>query len=143
MTLYVVTGPPASGKSKWVMDHLTTDQTDVIIEYDEIVKALTYFEIEPDPVEQPKHLAEIAVAARTAAVNEAIEQHDHQTELWNLFIVHSTPSRQHLNQYRKHGAEMVECDPGYDECMRRAALERTPRQQAFVQDWYERRGLTV
>lgn len=143
MTLFVVTGPPAGGKSTWVLEHISTGSTDVIIEYDQIVKALTWFDVSADPAGQPKHLAEIAVAARAAAVNEAIEQHDRQSEPWNLFVVHATPSRQHLNLYRKHGAEFVECDPGYDECMRRAELERTPRQQAFVRDWYQRRGLTV
>jgi hypothetical protein len=143
MTLYVVTGPPASGKSTWIAKH--AKHGDVVIDYDRIVAALhnedTDGELSGDPAEQPIPLTQVANAARQAAINEAIDLHGYIN--LDVYIVHTTPSRQHMNQYRKHGAEIVEMDPGYDECMRRAALERTPRQQAFVQDWYERRGLTV
>ncbi len=57
--------------------------------------------------------------------------------------MHAMPGRQHLNRYRKYGFKVITIDPGYDECMRRAAAERTPRQQEQVRDWYERRGLLV
>ena len=61
----------------------------------------------------------------------------------DVYIVHAMPDRHAMNRYRKHGFEIVTVDPGYDECMRRAAAQRTPRQQAIVRDWYERRGLTA
>lgn len=145
MTLYVVTGPPASGKTTWVAER--AKYGDVVIDYDDIVAALhredVDGELSGDPAEQPLWLAAVANAARQAAINEAIGLHDFAHGGFDVYIVHTTPSRQHLNSYRKHGAEMVECDPGYGECMRRAEAERTPRQQAFVRDWYERRGLTV
>lgn len=144
MTLFVVTGPPASGKSTWVAER--AKYGDVVIDYDDIVAALHRADnqLPGDPSEQPVVLAQVANAARQAAIDKAIEWHDLPGFVRSdVYIVHTTPSRQHLNQYHKHGAEMVEMDPGYEECMRRAALERTPRQQAFVQDWYERRGLVV
>jgi hypothetical protein len=138
MTLFVVTGPPAGGKTTWVRDR--AKYGDVVVDYDAIVAALHSGDLSTDPAEQPVHLTQIANAARAAAVNEAIAQHD-DDDRTDVFIVHTTPSRQHLNKYRRHGAEFVECDPGYDECMRRARAERTPGQQAFVHKWYEWRGL--
>jgi hypothetical protein len=143
VTPFVVTGPPAGGKTSWVRDH--AKYGDVVIDYDAIVAGLTVGDVPGDPAGQPVHLAEVAKAARASAINEAIELHDRpRLDIpFDVYIVHTTPSRQHLNQYRKHGAHMVERDPGYAECMRRAELERTPRQQAFVRDWYERHGLTV
>lgn len=142
MTLYVVTGPPAGGKSTWIAER--AGGNDVVIDYDSIIAALSNEDVPGDPADQPTHLAQVAYAARTAAINEAIALHDETVgALIDVYIVHTTPSRHHLNSYRKHGAEIVVCDPGYGECMRRAQAERTPRQQAFVQDWYERRGLAV
>lgn len=142
MTLYVVTGPPASGKTTWVRQR--AQYGDIVIDYDDIVAALHREDncLSSDPAEQPLDLAEVAKAARQAAIDTAIELHDRGIAT-SVYIVHTTPSRQHLNRYRKHGAELVECDPGYDECMRRAVVGRTPRQQEFVRDWYERRGLVV
>ena len=142
MTIYVVTGPPASGKTTWVQQRARYG--DVVIDYDAIVAALHREDehLSGDPAEQPLHLAQVANVARQAAIDAAMHKHDmRETNGCDVYIVHTTPSRQHLNQYRKHGAEMVECDPGYAECVRRAETERTPRQLAFVQDWYERRGL--
>jgi hypothetical protein len=140
VTVYIVTGPPAGGKSTWVAEH--AQYADVVIDYDSLIAALHNEDVPGDPAEQPKHLAEIAMEMRQAAINAAISIHDVDPR-HDVYIVHTTPSRQHLNQYRKHGVQMVEMDPGFDECMRRAALERTPRQQAIVHDWYVRRGLTV
>lgn len=61
---------------------------------------------------------------------------------YDVYVVHAMPDRHAMNRYRKYGFEIVTIDPGYQECMRRAAVgHRTPRQQALVHDWYTRRGL--
>lgn len=140
MTVFVVTGPPASGKSTWIAER--AKYGDVVIDYDSLIAALHNGDMPGDPAEQPKHLAETAMEMRQAAINAAIGIHDVDPR-HDVYIVHTTPSRQHLNQYRKHGAQIVTIDPGYDECMRRAGVERTPRQLAMVEDWYVRRGLAV
>lgn len=140
MTLYVVTGPPAGGKTTWVRDH--AKYGDIVIDYDDIVAALHREDdqLSGDPAEQPLHLAQIANVARQAAIDAAMHKHDmRETNGCDVYIVHTTPSRQHMNRYRKHGAQVILCNPGHAECMRRAVAERTPRQQQFVQDWYERR----
>lgn len=135
MTVYVITGPPAGGKSTWVREHATPG--DITIDYDDLAAVLAPG-VERDPAAQPAHIASVVTAARNAAINEAVTEptaHD-------VYIIHAMPSRQAMNRYRKHGMRIVTIDPGYNECMTRA-VERTPRQQAIIQDWYARRGLTV
>jgi hypothetical protein len=137
VTVFVVTGPPAGGKSTWVREHATPG--DITIDYDDLAQALSP-NLPTDPVEQPAHVVDVARAARDAAINEA--WHLGQTTC-DVYVIHAMPDGHAMNRYRKNGAEIVTVDPGYDECMRRAQAERTPRQQAIVRDWYERRGLTV
>ena len=134
MTVYVVTGPPAAGKSTWIREHAKPG--DITIDYDTLAQALSPG-VASDPAEQPEYLTEIVMAARTAAIDEATYDHSGH----DVYLVHAMPGRQHLNRYRKHGFEVVTIDPGYDECVRRAGAERTPRQLEQVHEWYERRGL--
>ncbi len=115
MTVYVITGPPAAGKSTWVREHAKPG--DITIDYDTLAAALT-----PNPPE------------------DSLELRSHVAL---FYLVHAMPGRQDLNRYRKHGAQIITIDPGYTECTRRASDYRTPRQQAVVEDWYQRRGLTV
>lgn len=135
MTVYVVTGPPAAGKSTWVREHAKVG--DITIDYDDLVACLAPG-VERDPVAQPAHVAAVVGAARDAAINQAVSDCAHH----DVYLVHAMPDRRAMNRYHKHGFEIVTIDPGYDECMRRA-VQRTPRQQAIVHDWYERRGLVA
>ena len=133
MTVYVVTGPPAAGKSAWIRDH--AQPGDITIDYDTLAQALSP-DVASDPAEQPAHVTAVVMAARAAAIDEATEQADA-----DVYLVHSMPARQHLNRYRKYGFQIVTIDPGYNVCLDRAMAERTPKQVAQVRDWYERRGL--
>jgi predicted kinase len=134
MTVFVVTGPPAAGKTTWVREHAKPG--DITIDYDTLAQALSP-ELASDPADQPKYVTDVVMAARSAAIDEATYgspiTHD-------VYLVHSMPGRQHLNRYRKYGFEVITIDPGYTECMRRAQDERTPRQVEQVHEWYERRG---
>lgn len=135
MTVFVVTGPPAAGKSTWVREHAKPG--DITIDYDTLAQALSP-ELPADPAEQPPHVVAVIMAARSAAFDDAAMD---TTTGYDTYLVHSMPARQHLNRYLKYGFEIVTIDPGFDVCMARARAERTPRQVAQVRDWYERRGL--
>lgn len=136
MTTYVVTGPPASGKSTWVREHARPG--DITIDYDDLVACLAPG-MPSDPVEQPPHIVAVVMAARAAVINDTMLD---STASYDTYLVHAMPDRHAMNRYRKYGAQIVTIDPGYDECMRRA-VDRTPRQQAIVHDWYTRRGLVA
>jgi len=137
VTVFVVTGPPAAGKSTWVRDHAKPG--DITIDYDTLAQALSPG-LPSDPAEQPSHIAAVIMASRAAAFDDAVLDAATQCD---VYLVHAMPARQHMNRYRKYGFEVVTIDPGYDECMRRAAADRTPRQREQVREWYERRGLLV
>lgn len=141
MTVYVVTGPPAAGKSTWVREHAKPG--DITIDYDTLAHALSP-ELPHDVAQQPSHIAAVVMAARSAAMDEAITTHGYANPIdADVYLVHAMPDRHALNRYRKHGCQIITIDPGYDECMRRAQDQRTPRQVAIVDDWYRRRGLVV
>lgn len=142
MTVYVVTGPPAAGKTTWVREHAKPG--DITIDYDTLAQALSP-DLPSDPLEQPPHAIATIQAARAAAIDDATMDADTwgQDSKYDVYLVHAMPDRQALNRYRKCGFDIITIDPGYHECLRRAQTQRTPRQQAIVQDWYQRRGLTT
>lgn len=141
--MFVVTGPPAAGKSTWVREH--AQPGDVTIDYDTLAQALSP-EVSGDPVEQPPHIIATVQAARAAAINDAAMDADAwgQDSRHDVYIVHAMPDRHSLNRYRKYSFELVTIDPGHGECMRRAIDDgRTQRQLEVITDWYQRRGLPV
>lgn len=135
MTVHIVTGPPAAGKSTWVREHAKPG--DITIDYDALAQALSP-ELPADVADQQPHIVAVIQAARSAAIDEATTGEYQQRD---VYIVHAMPDRHAMNRYRRFGFQVTTIDPGYSECMRRAAAERTPRQQAVVDDWYRRRGL--
>lgn len=141
MTVYVVTGPPAAGKTTWVQQHAKPG--DVTIDYDGLLQALAPG-MPNDPVEQPPHIVATVQAARSAAINDATLDADAwgTGARYDVYLVHAMPDRHSMNRYRAHRFEIITIDPGHAECVRRAvAAGRTPRQLAIIQDWYQRRGL--
>ena len=136
MTLYLIVGPPAAGKSTWVRQQAKPG--DITIDYDTLAQALSPG-LPSDPTEQPPHAVAVIMAARAAAFNDAALDTATQCD---VYLVHSMPPRQHMNRYRKYGYEIVTIDPGYEQCMRQAG-DRSARQRELITDWYERRGLLV
>lgn len=129
--LYVITGPPASGKSTYVKQH--AQHGDITIDYDALANTLTI----PDPNkphDHPNHITQIVRAARQAAIDQAIK---HATET-DVYVIHSTPSTQLLDNYRRRGAKIIVIDPGQDVVLARCKAERPWRMQAAVKKWYER-----
>lgn len=127
MTLYLVTGPPASGKSTWVREHAR--HGDVTIDYDALAGTLT------PPGKQhawPAHIKAITKAARQAAIDTAIR---HAANV-NVYVIHSSPSPTLVNHYREHGAEIIVIDPGQDVVMARAKRERPWQMQQAIKEWY-------
>ena len=137
MTIHIVTGPPAAGKTTWVNEQAKPG--DIVIDYDTLAQALAPG-IPADPAEQPLHTVGLINELRAAAINAATWDHEPPAG-YNVYVIHAMPDRHTLNRYRKHGYQIHTIDPGYQTCIARAQAERTPRQQAIVQDWYQRRGL--
>ncbi|WP_280489570.1 AAA family ATPase [Nocardia farcinica] len=131
MTLYVVIGPPAAGKSTWCQAHATP--ADIIIDYDRIASALTARRDAGH--DHTPAVKAVTKAARRAAIDTAIQ---HAREV-DVYLIHSTPSPTLLASYRALGARVVTIDPGREIVMRRVKAERPWRMQQVVKQWYEQR----
>lgn len=131
MTLYVVTGPPAGGKTTWVREHAKPG--DITVDYDAILGALTPRGTEP--YDAPMHVVDVAQTARNGAIHVALNK------VWycDVYIIDSKPTDQARQRYESLGATFVDLDPGFEVCIARARAERHARIQAVVADWYRSR----
>ncbi len=128
VALTVVIGPPAGGKSTWVLERAKPG--DVVIDFDRLAVALCGQG--GDPHDHAPAVTAVARAARTAAIEAAIK-HSAKT---NVYLIHSSPGAQRMEQYRAMGAEVVTVDPGRDVVRQRCKSERPQRMFAVIDEWY-------
>ncbi|QXE36967.1 hypothetical protein KQY30_24905 [Streptomyces sp. GMY02] len=129
--LYVVTGPPTSGKSSWIQAH--AKPTDIVIDLDLITHALSgpgAPQWNQDPVQ-----LRVAHKARFAAMHEAFEVRD-QTD---VYLIHTMPSRKALARYKRLDARIVTVDPGREIVMQRIDAMRDPDMRRVATRWYSTR----
>lgn len=133
MTLFVVTGPPAGGKTTWMSEHAKPG--DITIDYDALAHTLTPRGAEPyDP---PTHIVDVAQTARNAAIHVALNK------VWHcdVYIIDSRPTHQARQLYEQFGATFINIDPGYDVCATRAQTQRPPRIRQVIANWYHNAGV--
>jgi len=130
--LYVVTGPPAAGKSSWI--EARARPTDVVIDLDRITAALSG----PGAPSwtQDGIALKVAHRARYAAIDEALKHLDDT----DVYLIHTMPSAKWLARYRRHGAEIIAVDPGRDIVMQRIQDMRAPALQGVATRWYAQRA---
>jgi len=126
--LTVVIGPPAAGKSTWVLQR--AKPTDIVIDYDRIAVALAG--LGADTHDHTPAIAAVTKAARTAAIEAAVRQAE-ATDVW---LIHSSPGQRRLDQYRALGADIVTIDPGRDVVRDRCKHERPAKMFAVIDAWY-------
>ncbi|MFD0256431.1 AAA family ATPase [Streptomyces sp. NPDC127113] len=129
--LYVVTGPPAAGKSSWIDSH--AKPTDLVIDLDRITSALTGPGA-PQWSQHPLHLR-VAHRARYAAIDEALQ---HLAKL-DVYLIHTMPSSKALAKYRRLDARIVVVDPGETIVKQRIEAMRDPEMQRVAARWYRSR----
>lgn len=129
--LYVITGPPAAGKSSWIQAHATA--RDIVIDLDLITRALSGPGA-PAWNQDPLQLR-VAHRARYAAMHEAFELRDQV----DVYLIHTMPSRKALAKYKRLDARIVTVDPGRDVVMKRIETMRDPDMQRVATRWYRQR----
>lgn len=132
--LYVITGPPAAGKSSWIQAHATP--RDIVIDMDRIASALTG---PGAPAwNQDTVVQRVAQRARFAAIDEAVR---HRDEV-DVYLIHTMPGPKARARYRRLGARIVVVDPGEDVVRERVAAMRSTGMDRVVTRWYRdyRRG---
>ena len=128
MTLYLVTGPPASGKTTWVREH--AKHGDITIDYDAIASVLT--PSTGDPYDQPKEVKAVTKAARQAAIDVALGL----AQSTDVYVIHSMPSASTVDRYKARGAQVVTIDPGADVVLARCKAERPWQMTQAAKQWY-------
>ncbi|WP_314411375.1 AAA family ATPase [Streptomyces kroppenstedtii] len=126
--LYVITGPPAAGKSSWIQQH--AKPTDIVIDLDRITLALT-----GPGAPQWNHApiaSQVALRARYAAIDEAVK---HLDEV-DVYLIHTMPGPQARTRYKRLGAQIVTVDPGEDVVRERVKAMRSPAMDRVVSRWY-------
>lgn len=129
--LYVVTGPPAAGKSSWIQAHATA--RDIVIDLDRITVALTGPGA-PNWNHDPLH-QRVAQKARYAAIYEALELLDQL----DVYLIHTMPSAKWMARYKRYDAKVIAVDPGRDIVMARIEAMRSPEMTRVATRWYSQR----
>lgn len=124
--LYLVTGPPASGKSTWVTDH--AQPGDIVIDYDHIAQALG----SPHHHEHPAHIKTLTMAARQAAIDAALPL----TDTHDVYLIHSAPTDKQRAKYETYRARFITIDPGRDTVLARIDDDRPWQLRRVAEDWY-------
>ena len=132
MTLFLITGPPAAGKTTYVHQHAR--HGDITIDYDALATALTPGN--GDLQSTPRHVQTVIKAARQAAIDTAItmaHQHD-------VYVIHAMPSPALLARYRDADARIITIDPGRDTVLTRCKAERPWQMVQAAKQWYDNRA---
>jgi hypothetical protein len=126
--LTVVVGPPAAGKSTWVLERAKPD--DIVVDYDRLAIALSG--IGGDAHDHPPAVCAVTKAARDAAIEAAIKRANRV----DVYLIHSSPSHKRMTEYAAMGADIVTIDPGRDVVRERCKTERPRRMFAVIDEWY-------
>lgn len=150
----VVTGPPGAGKSTYVNEH--AHPVDIVIDLDRIAEALVPRKQAPPLVNEgapssngvppvagagvpwehqghPPHVRHVAIGARQAAIQRAIRL----KERVGVWIIHSVPKPEQLEEYERLGWQVIKVDPGEDVVRARISAERSPEMQQVATKWYK------
>jgi tRNA uridine 5-carbamoylmethylation protein Kti12 len=136
--IWIVTGPPCSGKSTYIKGQAKRD--DVIIDMDRIALAISPEDTRP--FEYNDKIRAIARSGRAAMVKESIAraQGERYTNVW---IIHTDPTPDQRMSYRAANARFIDLDPGKDVCLER--LKSRPEQnqaiaKQVIDDFYAKRN---
>lgn len=133
MSLYIVVGPPAAGKSTWVARQ--AQPGDITIDFDKLANTLS--SANTSTHDHPPHIQFVTQSARRAAIDAAVRFRN----LIDVYVIHSRPTDAMMRRYKSLGAEIVTIDPGQEVVMERIKRERPAiTEQEVTERWYNKQG---
>lgn len=128
----VVIGPPAAGKSTWILQQ--AHYGDIIVDFDTLAAALTKPE-QRQPQRQRVRtdlLARVTLAAREAAIRTCLN-----SATGRAYIIHALPSIADLRRYSGRGARIRIIDPGRATVNQRISKQRQQTMRPIADKWYD------
>lgn len=127
--LYVITGPPAAGKSSYIQSHAKA--CDIVIDLDRM--ALAMAGPGADHHNHSETLLAVVHRARYAAIREACQHLD----TTDVYLIQTLPSARQRAEYKRLKAKVITVDPGRDIVMKRIEDMRQPGMKAVATKWYK------
>ncbi|WP_435285919.1 AAA family ATPase [Streptomyces bacillaris] len=127
--LYVVTGPPAAGKSSYIQSHAKA--RDIVIDMD--LMALAMAGPGADHHAHSETLLKVVHRARFAAIREACQHLD----TTDVYLIQTLPTAKQRAEYKRLKARVIVVDPGRDIVMKRIETMRQPGMKAVATKWYK------
>ena len=123
----IITGPPAAGKTTYVQEHAYPG--DVVIDLDALAQAL----MPPGTTSQPpQHIRHVAIGARKAAIARATRLKENV----GIWIIHSLPTPDQLQEYKQMGWQVITIDPGEQVIRQRIADAHNGTAHGIADRWY-------
>jgi ATP-dependent protease ClpP protease subunit len=126
VTVHVIVGASCSGKSTHAWENRAKDEP--VVDFDRLASALGAATAHG----AEGAIADAAFAARAAARRAAMSA---DVDGW---VLHTTPTQKHIDEYVDADADFVLLDPGEDECVARAEADGRPEGTVDrIRAWYE------
>lgn len=130
MTIHVVVGPPASGKSTFVDTNAPPGTPR--FDFDRVADTVAGTKVEHDA---PQSVIDTVLAMRRGLMGWAL---DPETPIDELWLINARPSDNTIAALQSAGAVFHLCDPGMDECIARAEREGRPEHTiSRIRGWYD------
>ncbi|MGP9725555.1 HK97 family phage prohead protease [Corynebacterium sp. AOP40-9SA-29] len=130
MTIHVVVGPPASGKSTFVEQNAPPGTPR--FDFDRVADTVAGDEVKHDA---PQAVVDAVLAMRRGLMGWAL---DAETTVGELWLINARPTDSTIAALAGAGATFHLCDPGVDECIARAEREGRPDHTIDrIRSWYD------
>lgn len=126
--IYVVIGPPCSGKSTYVQEHRKTG--DIVVDFDKLCQALGSNEKHA----APEAIKQVAFSARGAVILDVCTN-NYDADSW---IIHTKPTEKQMKLYEKAEAEYIYMDTDMETCLERCETDdRPPGTAEIIKQYFE------
>ena len=136
MALIIVHGPPCSGKSTYVREHM--GERDVCFDYDKIANALTGRSLHT--LADKNHARPMVLAVRYAMLES---YRRHSAGIRDLYVITSSQSPGFWTAMEEYGPERVEMGTDLETCLDWLAQDESrpekDRWETIIRNWFDRK----